>query len=381
MVFGREHGSFLLSGYSPCNNPAMLINIQFLRMAAAMLVVFYHTSAHVGSTGREQGAFFDVSEALGFAGVDIFFVISGFIMAHTSFAVVGPNGAWGFLRRRVARIYSGYWPFFLLALPLFWWVNPGLMQDLDLFRNIILWPVFPLLIAVAWTLIFEMFFYLLFTVIITFTKDKRQLLLFILFALMTAWAVYSQFVRSAYAPGQLEYMSKAEYYMFSPYLLEFLGGALLAYRMKRHARGPGFSSLSLLAGSLLFLAGGWINNQYFGGAIEQGYTVFYRVLVFGIPALMILAGVVGLDQNGLRAPLKFSLLTGGASYAIYLSHTLILVGLQKLGFNEFAGSFGGWTMQGLYFALMLAILGYSVLHYRWVERPLHRRFKHWLRVG
>jgi peptidoglycan/LPS O-acetylase OafA/YrhL len=359
----------------------MLINIQFLRMAAAMLVVFYHTSSHVGSTGLEQGAFFDVSEALGFAGVDIFFVISGFIMAHTSYALGGPAAGWGFLRRRVARIYSGYWPFFLLAWPLFWWLNPGLMQELDLFRNIILWPVYPLLIAVAWTLIFEMFFYLLFTVIISLTQDRRQLLLCILFALMAVWAVYSQYVRNAYAPGQLEYMGKAEYYMFSPYLLEFLGGALLAYRMKRYARGPGFSVLLLLAGSLLFLAGGWINNHYFGGAIEQGYTVFYRVLVFGIPALLILAGLVGLDQNGLRAPLKFSLLTGGASYAIYLSHTLILVGLQKLGFNEFAGNLGGWAMQAIYFSLMLAILIYSVLHYRWVERPLHRLFKRALRVN
>jgi exopolysaccharide production protein ExoZ len=353
----------------------MLINIQFLRMAAAMLVVFYHTSSHVSSTGVEQGVLFAVSEAVGFAGVDIFFVISGFIMAHTSFAYKGLEGGWGFLRRRVARIYSGYWPFFLLALPLFWWINPGLVQDLDLFKNIILWPVFPLLIAVAWTLIFEMFFYLLFTLIISLAGDKRQLWLYVLFALMVVWAIYSQFVRHAYAPGQLEYMSKAEYYMFSPYLLEFLGGALLAYWMRRPAPGLPASGLLLIAGLMLFLAGGWINNHFFGGSIEQGYTVFYRVIVFGIPSLLILAGVVRLDQNDLRAPVKFSLLTGGASYAIYLSHTLILMAAQKLGFNEFAASLGGWKMQAIYISLTVAILAYSVLHYRIIERPLHRIFK------
>ena len=97
----------------------MLINIQFLRMVAAMLVVFYHTSAHVRSVGAEQGAFFAVNDAIGFAGVDIFFVISGFIMAHTSFSAAGWADGWSFLRRRLARIYSGYWPFFLLALALF----------------------------------------------------------------------------------------------------------------------------------------------------------------------------------------------------------------------------------------------------------------------
>ncbi|HKX57501.1 MAG TPA: acyltransferase, partial [Xanthomonadales bacterium] len=339
------------------------------------------TGSHVSSTGVDQGAFFAVSEAVGFAGVDIFFVISGFIMAHTSFAHNGLEGGWGFLRRRVARIYSGYWPFFLLAFPLFWWINPGLMQDLDLFRNIILWPVYPLLIAVAWTLIFEMFFYLLFTLIISLTRDKRQLLLYALFALMAVWALYSQFFRNAYAPGQLEYMSKAEYYMFSPYLLEFLGGALLAYWMKRSAPGLMASGLLLVGGIVLFLGGGWINNHYFGGSIEQGYTVFYRVIVFGIPALLILAGVVRLDQNGLRAPVKFSLLTGGASYAIYLSHTLILLTAQKLGFNEFAAGLGGWKMQAIYISLTLAILAYSVMHYRVIERPLHRLFKRWLRVA
>lgn len=357
----------------------MLINIQFLRMAAAMLVVFYHTSAHVSSTGADQGAFFAVSEAIGFAGVDIFFVISGFIMAHTSFSQSGWADSWSFLRRRVARIYSGYWPFYLLALALFAWVSMQYLQDAKLLRSLILWPAYPLLIAVSWTLIFEMFFYLLFTVIIAVTGKQRNVLLWVLLSLMIAFVLYSEFVRDVYAPGSLEYMGPAEYYMLSPYLLEFLGGALVAGWMQRPASKWG--AIWLVTGCALFLFGGWINNHFFAGGIEQGYYVFYRVLVFGAPALMILAGLVRLDQLGIRAPLRFSLLTGGASYAIYLSHTLILVGMQKLGFNEFAGGLGGWKMQALYFALMLAILGYSVVHYRFIERPLHRLFKRGLRVG
>jgi exopolysaccharide production protein ExoZ len=369
----------------------MLINVQFLRMVAAMLVVFYHTSAHVSSTGAQQGAFFAASEALGFAGVDVFFVISGFIMAYTSLQVAGPSAAWSFLRRRIARIYSGYWPFLLLAIPLFAWLSPELVASLDWARNIILWPVYPLLIAVAWTLIFEMFFYLLFTVVISTTSRQRERLLLGLFAAIAAWSVYSEFVRHAYAPGQLEYMGVAEYYMFSPYLMEFLGGALLAGWLARPPaqppdqptaqprRGMGWTVLG--TGTALFLAGGWINNHFFAGGIEQGYSVFYRVLVFGLPALLIMYGLVRLDQAGVRAPVKFSLLTGGASYAIYLSHTLILVALQKLGFNEFAGGLGGWKTQVVYIALTLVILSYSVLHYRLIERPLHKRFKRVLKVA
>jgi exopolysaccharide production protein ExoZ len=360
----------------------MLINIQFLRMVAAMLVVFYHTSAHVSSTGAEQGAFFALSEALGFAGVDVFFVISGFIMAYTSLQAAGPRDGWSFLRRRIARIYSGYWPFLLLAVPLFLWVSPELVANLDWLRNIILWPVYPLLIAVAWTLIFEMFFYLLFTVVISTTAQRRTWLLLALFLAIAAWAVYSEFVRHAYAPGQLEYMGAAEYYMWSPYLMEFLGGALLAIYLARPIAQPhaGFGWMVLGIGVALFLAGGYINNRFFDGGIEQGYTVFYRVLVFGLPSLLMMHGLVRLDQAGVRAPVKFSLLAGGASYAIYLSHTLILVALQKLGFNEFAGGLAGWKTQVVYIALTLVILGYSVLHYRLIERPLHKHFKRWMRV-
>jgi len=360
----------------------MLINIQFLRMVAAMLVVFYHTSAHVRSSGADQGAFFAVSEAVGFAGVDIFFVISGFIMAHTSLTASGLENGWAFLRRRVARIYSGYWPFFLLAIVLYAWVDQQYLQDAKLIRSAILWPAYPLLIAVSWTLIFEMFFYLLFTLIIILTERKRQLLLFSLFLLISSFVLYSEFVRHAYQPGRLEYMGIAEYYMLSPYLLQFLGGALLAGWLQRPAThsAMAWGAALLIVGSSLFLLGGWINNHFFEGGIEQGYSVFYRVLVFGGPSLLILAGLVRLDQAGFRAPVKFSLLTGGASYAIYLSHTLILVGMQKLGFNEFAGALGDWSRMAVYLALMLAILAYSLLHYRLIERPLHRRFKRWLRL-
>lgn len=364
----------------------MLINIQFLRTLAAMLVVLYHTSAHVRTGGVEQGALFEIMEAVGFAGVDLFFVISGFIMAFTSFAATGPRDGWAFLRRRMARIYSGYWPFFLLALAVFAWVDPSFLEKAKLFQSAILWPAWPLLIAVSWTLIFEMFFYLLFTLIISITDRRRSLLLYSLFILMLAFALYSQFIRHAYDPGHLTTLTAVEYYMFSPYLLEFLGGALLAGWLRgepdRNApkKSDAWNIFLLALGCALFLLGGWINNHFFDGGIEQGYTVFYRVFVFGVPSLLILASVVRLDQNGRRAPLRFSLLTGGASYAIYLSHGLILACTQKLGFNEYAGSLGGLSTEVLYLALAAVILGYSVLHFQLIERPLHKLFKRGLRV-
>ena len=350
----------------------MLINIQFLRFVAAMLVVFYHSSAHLRSTGLDQGWVFGLSEGIGFAGVDIFFVISGFIMAWTTREVAGASDAFSFIRRRAARIYSGYWPFFLLAVFVFAWANPEHYDKSDVLKSSVLWPTNRLLLAVSWTLIFELYFYGCFTLLTVLPHKARNVVLRIAFVVVCAWSIYSQFVREAYAPGSLEYMSLAEYYMASPYLAEFIAGALIANGLVRRPDGPAWTWL--FAGIALFVSGTWWNSHCFDGHIEQGYWVFYRVLVFGIPSAMILLGLVRIENRGHVAPARFSLLAGGASYAIYLSHTLILTVTQKLGFNAWAGSFSPAGARLLFSILAGVILAYSILHYRLMERPLHKLF-------
>lgn len=357
----------------------MLINVQFLRFAAAMLVVFYHASAHVRATGLPQGSFFAVGEAIGYAGVDIFFVISGFIMAWTTGESAGPAEAFRFLRRRLARIYSGYWPFFLLALAIFAWANPEYLARSSIWRSAVLWPANVLLIAVAWTLIFELYFYCCYTLLIAFARQGQTTVLWASLGVLTAWVLYSQFSRQAYAPGHLETISLAEYYMASPYMAQFIGGSLLAGRLRGRPDGPGLSWL--LLGVALFLAGGWLNNAYFAGQLEQGYTVFYRVLIFGVPAVMIVLGLVRLENRQHTAPLRFSLLAGGASYAIYLCHTLLLTATHHLGLNRWLGVYTPFIVQLAFVLLAGVILAYSIVHYRLIERPLHHLFLRWLGVG
>lgn len=356
----------------------MLINVQFLRFIAALLVVVYHTSSHLHDAGVELGPIFAVSETLGFAGVDVFFVISGFIMAYTTGAASGIEQGWLFIRRRCARIYSGYWPFYLLALAVFAWINPAHLEQSSLLRSAILWPTNVLLLAVSWTLIFEMFFYLLFTVLLGVTRQHRDIALKLLLIAIIAWSLISQFALHSYDQGQLENMSLAHYYMFSPYLAEFLAGAVLASQV-RGSSGK-LAWLYLGTGLFLFFLGGWVNNAMFNGSIEQGYFVFYRVLTFGTPSLLLLKGMISLEQSGIRAPVRLSILTGGASYAIYLSHTLLLTVSQYLGFNTLAGQLSSFVASIMFWLLILAILLLSVAHYQWIERPLHQWIKGLLRV-
>ncbi|MDZ4731398.1 MAG: acyltransferase [Xanthomonadales bacterium] len=356
----------------------MLINIQFLRFSAAMLVVFYHCSAHVRATGVNQGLFFSICEAVGFAGVDIFFVISGFIMAYTSTDATGIEPGLAFTKRRLARIYSGYWPFYILALALFAWIGENHLADAALFRSAILWPSGRNLIQVSWTLIYELYFYLVFGLIIVFTGSKRKLLLQLMLAAILVWSIYSHFIRHAFDQGQLEVLKLSEVYMLSPYMAEFLVGSLLASWLTLKQKGRSWSWL--LSGIVLFMAGGWLNNVLFDGQIEQGYYIFWRVMIFGTASILLLIGLVRLEFSGKTAPVTFSLVAGGASYAIYLCHTLWLTFTQHLGFNRLLGdySYSSWLVHLVFLGYAVLILFYSILHYRFLEQPLHGLFKKWL---
>ena len=358
--------------------PTMLVNIQFLRFAAAMLVVLYHSSSRIKSTGVEQGLFFDIFEAVGFAGVDIFFVISGFIMAYTTVDSRGFNSGLNFFKRRVARIYSGYWPFYFLAILLFAWTGSNYLADAPLWRSFILWPAPRPVIAVSWTLVYEMYFYILFTLLISFAGSKRKSILIIALLATVAWALHSHFVRHVYDPEFLDLMSYAEAYMTSPYLAEFFCGSLLAGWLSNKQTGASWSWL--IAGIVMFLAGGWINNGLFAGNIEQGYYVIWRVLIFGTASLFIVTGLVRLEYKNKTTALRFSLAAGGASYAIYLSHILWIYAARHFGLYKALGQYSSWLVQLITLGFAAFILFYCIAHYRIVERPLHNLFKKWLGI-
>lgn len=381
----------------------MLYNIQFLRFVAAMLVVLYHSAANLPANDSVFQSVFMGGEALGFAGVDIFFVISGFIMAHTSSGQRGANDSFDFARRRLARIFSGYWPFFILAALIFGYYRPEHFAETNLFKSFFLWPqsLNNVLLEITWTLSYELYFYLLFSVLILFSNTRNRYgVILLTFGLLLFYNLYQHFVAESFSPDNIYYQGFWSQFLTSPFLLEFFGGALVAWWVAKRPTGPGLGWL--LAGTLLFFAAGWINESLYSGLIEQGFHVVPRVFVFGLPATMILAGLVRMerawetrasdassptgsqrpsgirDTVGMRAPARFSAVTGGASYAIYLSHILILTLVWNNGFNQLIAGWADIFIIAAYFLLMSSILGYSVLHYLFLEKALHQLFKRWI---
>ena len=147
-------------------------SIQFLRFVAATLVALFHSTLAIEKffAGNLPPLFLRISN-LGAAGVDIFFVISGFIMIITSFSDSRePFSPRRFLARRAIRIYPIYFiysAFYLVFYDLF--ATGKDVSLLQVLGSLFLLPGFSsYIIGPGWTLSFEIYFYACFAVAMMF---------------------------------------------------------------------------------------------------------------------------------------------------------------------------------------------------------------------
>lgn len=307
------------------NDPrTTLTSIQYLRGLAALAVVAMHT----GWTYSGIGA----------AGVDVFFVISGFIMVHVSRREVTPTV---FLRARVLRVVPLYWLLTLVGVAL-----AGLDDIPRILASLAFWPHagfdgrdYPVLIP-GWTLNYEVFFYLAFAVTLLLQARLRLPVLSLGLAGLVALGI-------AIHPAQA---AAATY--TGPLLLEFLGGAWLCQAWQRGWVPRGRWGLALSAlGALVLLAQAGI------GPFEG-----WRCLTWGLPSLLIVAGALGAEAGG-RLPRILGLRQmGDASYALYLTHLMVQKPLLPI-----------LHPLPLPMALPLVILtcvAVALAVHRWVEVPL-----------
>jgi exopolysaccharide production protein ExoZ len=328
------------------------LTIQALRAIAALMVVVYHAfemwALRIGPDA--SGA----SWTNGAAGVDIFFVISGFVMVMSSRRLLSQPRAWmTFMRHRIVRIVPLYWLLTTLKLALvFLFSGLALRSTLDLdfiVRSYLFLPVvdsaghFRPLLPVGWTLTYEFLFYVLFAVALSMRVDVLRVLipafaLFVILALLRteswpAWTI-----------------------LFSTIVVEFLFGVALA---KVTLRGwllpPVLAASIMLAGAALILT------------IPQGPENL-RTLAWGVPALAIVAGAVSLEARIAGALPQWLLALGDASYSIYLVHGFVVpaVGVGIIGLH-----WTGATTQVLTVAACLvagSLAGW--LAYILIERPI-----------
>jgi exopolysaccharide production protein ExoZ len=335
-------------------------SLQALRGVACLLVVAYHVADAEAGLGLGFNPLRPV-RWFGYAGVDLFFVLSGFIIASTSRPDLGRPGRLGrFAFRRLWRIFPAYWAALVPAVLVYAAVSPepvfgphwlGEWRD-----TVLLLPqaIVPRFLPVAWTLSYELMFYLAFAGL--FLLPQR--------AAMPAVLAWAAVVVGATAAGVVPEHRLAALPL-RWFVLEFLAGALLAWRPVRLSRRQGVGVVGLAAA--------WVGLGsavcYDPDHVALAGDHVRRVLVFGGPAVLLVAAAVGRERAGARPGWRRLAAVGDASYSIYLVHVPALIVTLSLGatldWPHTRVAHAAWLG-----AMLVAGVGAGLLFYRWVERPL-----------
>lgn len=317
----------------------MIKNIQILRAWASIVVVFYHTLGMSKSYGQ-QAEYLSFFGSWGVHGVDIFFVISGFIMYYTQSVKLAQP--FKFLKDRIIRIVPIYWLLSIFYLSLFF-VVPSLFREFQpdfsyilssfFFISGFLYGEHPIL-SYGWTLEYEFIFYMCFFISIFFGK-KYYLLI----------SSFLLFLFYYFSPS------------VNPILIEFIMGMILAY---------------------LFLNFDYVNkNLFYLGCLLLIFSIFWdvndsnRLFFYGLSSVFIVYGCLGVRE--IKSKLLFFL--GSASYSIYLIHVFTLPVFFKISskyLNFFNNDF-------LVILSIIFTIFFGSIFYILVEKPITNFLK--LRFG
>ena len=333
----------------------LIPEVQILRGIAVLLVL----AGHVQSVGAQhfEDPLLGLFARAGFAGVDVFFVISGYII-HTLFS--GGRIDLRFFLDRANRIFPLYWLYTLILVggmiamgavvmepensPGFW-VSFFLLPQWD-----------PPILPVGWTLTHELYFYLVYGLWLGLPRRLKP------------WAAGVWAAASLLVGGAHSGFTPESRIVFSLFNLQFLAGALLAQYEFKLARIRLIFPVLILGcgGAALILIG-----LYSEAVVTDPRP---RVALFG-PLAVGIVGTMLTYGHGLRSTWLERI--GDWSYSLYLSHLLVLttVGLviSRMVDDGLLGAVGYYVLG------LAACLIWAAISFYWAERPLLRLGKRFIR--
>jgi peptidoglycan/LPS O-acetylase OafA/YrhL len=329
---------------------AKLNNIQLLRAYASVAVVYFHTGFHFGPV-----------YPIGSFGVDLFFVISGYIMARILYS---EKTRQYFLRRRLLRIVPPYWFFTVLVFVASLFV-PQLMVStrgnvIELFKSFFFIPfmkgnsVIRPTLFIGWSINYEMFFYVALAIGLAIAPRRA---VWIGSGLILAILAICSLVPH---PGAI-----VQFYA-DPIILEFVMGVLGFYVCKSVGiiQSGTLKTLLLVVGILAALSLSFFQAFHF-------YFTHIRAISLGIAAWIAVCAAVLLAASGWDTRNKLLILIGDASYILYLVHTFVIYLLDRALVRHIGHWLSDSTVSGMILGV-LASVALSIALHVYAERPLLR---------
>ncbi len=322
----------------------MLNSLQILRGFAAWLVVIHHIVQSYFMGDTKNSILLMAAQKFGSLGVDIFFVLSGVVMALVADKYVKSGMVFGINRAfRVIPVYWFYTLLLVISILIFpsgtyltWWEGDSLLKSILFVPNINPngYGYYPTL-YVGWTLIYEMFYYFLFTLILTFRIP--QPIIFCAFAL----ALIAVLTRNINFLGHSSWL-----------LLEFSIGMIISLILKAGTFKQNNLFLAILISSLFFLALALI------GAEKHLFAKMF-LCAFIVVVFISLERYFSINNR----ILLFLKTLGDWSYSTYLNHVVVIGWFYYFfGSNESSIS----DMIAI-FGIVITVYFLSYLSYRHVE--------------
>lgn len=333
-----------------------LENIQALRGAAALMVLFAHVKGaeiDYGGTGTILPHFL----YMGVVGVDLFFLISGFVMTHVALSGArGSGAARRFIYNRAARIYPVYWSATLILMVLYAGKHV-LFAEATPFPNpvetFLLSPSdFYPLVPVGWTLVHEMYFYVVFALFVFWGAARLPQFLAGWVTIIVAALALGAFGANAWTKV-----------VFNPLTFEFVAGAGVALVVKSGVTR--FALPALAAGAAIFAIQALVFADRLYPDVMGQFAL--RAAIFTPAFALILYGAAAIEKSGALAP-SWLRKTGDASYSLYLIHVPVFLVVGKLISISVADAQLDNMLLIAAFTIAAIAAGFA-LHY-FVERPL-----------
>lgn len=301
------------------NNPLKtkyLDVLQIFRGIAAIMVIFHHSAASIKYYHKLNYRWLDFVGALGKYGVDFFFVLSGFIIAYSAYYKYNsPHAFNNYIKNRLARIYIPYLPIgiFMLFIYLYLPSMSNGNRDISIITSITLLPFGNPALSVAWTLIFELCFYMLFS--FTFLSKKLWRLFVLIWILLI---IYTNYFSENYI---LPVKNSFSYLFLSPYNVEFILGYLLSkIIIKNYKINYLFSVALIVILATIFIYLIYNNIEFF----EFSTNFIFAIFVFLFLYFSIFYVNIKIKKTNLM------MLVGNATYSIYLIHNPIQMIIIRL---------------------------------------------------